>query len=431
MDRASLGRLRLPCRCAVAHRQAAPAHLRFRHRAALPVPHRAGPARAPLGQARRERDGSVALSPSALQPSVGTRPRQPFRAVAQVADHRRVAMAAPHVAQLNFPPAPAGLGIEALLERWPSLADIAEMVAGAGIRVSVLQAASHAEHMTRNGIDYRFVDVGEARSAEETGRRFASVLAGMDVGVLHAHGLGFVEQAFAIAGHVSPAQPFVAAHMFPASTRLFAIPESSSRFSPGDRAIARAEMGLYGNPCVVWVGRLIRGKDPLTVLEGIALAAARLPELRLWCAFGAAPMLAEVRARIADDPRLAGRVHLLGGVPHARIETLLRAADLFVSGSRAEGSGYAALEALACGVTPVLTDIPAFRALTDHGRIGHLWPRGDAARLADELFLAANERASPQQVRAHFDATLSFEAVGRLWTEAYSQVLDGRRRRAA
>lgn len=379
-------------------------------------------------------------------------------------------MATLHVAQLNFPPAPAGLGLEALLARWPSLVDIAEMVAGARIRVAVLQAASHSEHLTRNGIDYWLVDIGEARSAGEKARRFASVLAGMDVGVLHAHGLGFVEEASAIADSSSPAaplvfqdhadrpprwwrrarqrrcfamasgmaftsleqaQPFLAARMFPASMRLFAIPESSSRFSPGDRAVARAGTGLYGNPCVVWVGRLTRGKDPMTVLEGVALAAARLPELRLWCAFGVAPMLAEVRERIADDPRLAGRVHLLGEVPHAHIETLLRAADLFVSGSRAEGSGYAAMEALACGVTPVLTDIPAFRALTGNGCIGHLWPCGDATRLAEELFLATTAHASPQQVRAHFDATLSFEAVGRSWANAYSQVLDGWRGRAA
>src|SRR6185437_4114239 len=215
--------------------------------------------------------------------------------------------------------------------------------------------------------------------------------------------------------------------LFGPATRLLAIAESSSPFTPGDRTRARAETGLHVEPCVLWVGRLARGQDPLTVLEGVALAASRLPRLQLWCAFGGAPMLADVRAKIADDARLAGRVRLVGEVPHARIETLLRAADLFVSGSRAEGSGYAALEALACGVTPVLTDIPAFRALTGNGRVGHLWPCGDAARLADELFLAANERASPQQVRAHFDATLSFEAVGRLWTKAYSQVLDGRR----
>src|SRR6185437_10380172 len=79
------------------------------------------------------------------------------------------------------------------------------------------------------------------------------------------------------------ARPFTAADMFAPSTRLFAIPESSSRFMPGDRVHARAATGLYGDPCVLWVGRLTRGKDPLTVLEGIALAASRLPA----CACGA------------------------------------------------------------------------------------------------------------------------------------------------
>jgi len=375
-----------------------------------------------------------------------------------------------HVAQLNFLPAPDGLGIEALLERWPSLQDIAELTAGAGVRVSVLQAASSSGRWMRNGVSYRFVDIDGTRAAETRGRRFADVLATIDADVLHAHGLGFVDEAFAVAAQspsalpilfqdhadrlprwwrrsrqrrhfslasgiaftsLDQARPFTAADMFAPSTRLFAIPESSSRFMPGDRVHARAATGLYGDPCVLWVGRLTRGKDPLTVLEGIALAASRLPGLRLWCAFGAAPMLVEVRARIADDPRLAGRVHLLGEAPHARIETLLQAADLYVSGSRVEGSGYAALEAIACGVTPVLTNIPAFRALTGNGRIGHLWPCGEAARLADALFLAATERASSRQVRAHFDATLSFDAVGRLWANAYGRVCDDWQRRAA
>jgi glycosyltransferase involved in cell wall biosynthesis len=379
-------------------------------------------------------------------------------------------MAALHVAQLNFPPAPGGLGIEALLERWPSLKDIAELVAGVGIRVSVLQAAHHAERLIRNAVDYHFVDISEAATPEDRAGRFANVLSGIGVDVLHAHGLGFVEGASAIARRLpralpvlfqdhadrpprwwrrprqrrcfamasgiaftslDQAQPFIAAGMFGACTRLFAIPESSSRFTLGDRPRARAAAGLYGDPCVLWVGRLTRGKDPLTVLEGIALAASRLPDLRLWCAFGAAPMLAEVRARIADDPRLAGRVQLLGEVPHARIETLLRAADLFVSGSRAEGSGYAALEALACGTAPVLTDIPAFRVLTDNGRIGHLWPCGDAAHLAAALIAATTERLSPERIRAHFDAALSFEAVGRLWANAYAVVREDWLRRAA
>ncbi|MEW9623354.1 glycosyltransferase family 4 protein [Rhodanobacter geophilus] len=368
-----------------------------------------------------------------------------------------------HVAQINFLPAPRGLGLAALLERWPSLADIAELVAGAGVRVTVLQAAAHAERLTRAGVDYHLVDMRGTWAAQGRGRRFAAVLGSSGVDVLHAHSLAYVEDAFAVASNLAPglpvvlqdhadrpprwwrrprhrrhfaaaagvaftsvelARPFVAAGVLDPATRLFAIPESSSRFTPGDRAHARAAAGVYGEPCALWVGRLNRGKDPLTVLDGIALAAERMPGLQLWCAFGEQPMLAEVQARIDADRRLAGRVHLLGRVAHVQVETLMRAADLFVSGSRAEGSGYAAMEALACGLMPVLTDIPAFRALSGNGRIGSLWPCGDAAALAAALVDAAVKRPSPQQVRAHFDETLSFKAVGRLWTEAYARVLD-------
>ncbi|NUO71392.1 MAG: glycosyltransferase family 4 protein [Frateuria sp.] len=371
-----------------------------------------------------------------------------------------------HVAQINFLPAPRSLGLEALLERWPSLADIAELVATAGVRVTVLQAAAHAEHLTRAGVDYRLVDMRGTRTAKGRGRRFADALDGSGVDVLHAHSLAYVDDAFAVAGNLAPglpvvfqdhadrpprwwrrprhrrrfaaaagvaftsldlARPFVATGMFGPATRLLAIPESSSRFMPGDRTRARAATGLHGEPCVLWVGRLNRGKDPLTVLDGIALAAERMPGLRLWCAFGEEPMLAEVRARIDADARLAGRVHLLGRVDHAQVEMLMRSADLFVSGSRAEGSGYAAMEAIACGLTPVLTDIPAFRALTGNGRIGRLWPCGDASALADALVGAAADRPSPQRARAHFEETLSFQAVGRLWAEAYARVLDDRR----
>lgn len=369
-----------------------------------------------------------------------------------------------HVVQINFLPAPGGLGLAALLEHWPSLADIAELVASAGVRVTVLQAAARAGRLTHAGVDYRLVDMRGTHTAQGRGRHFAEALDGSGVDVLHAHSLAYADDAFAVAGNLAPglpvvfqdhadrlprwwrprqrrrfaaaagiaftsldlAQPFVAAGMFGPATRLLSIPESSSRFTPGDRALARAATGVHGEPCALWVGRLNRGKDPLTVLDGVALAAERMPGLRLWCAFGEEPMLAEVRAHIDADRRLAGRVHLLGRVAHTQVEALMRAADLFVSGSRAEGSGYAAMEAIACGLTPILTDIPAFRALTGNGRIGRLWPCGDASALAEALVGTVAHQASPQQVRAHFDETLSFKAVGRLWADAYAQVLDDR-----
>jgi Glycosyltransferase len=378
-------------------------------------------------------------------------------------------MTALHVAQINFLPVPQGRTHTEILQQWHSLVDIAEVVASSGTRVSVIQAAVREDLITRNDIDYHFIDIRGLEVAKNRGRRFASLLADIKADVLHAHGLGFIEDAFAVSqclpqlpilaqDHADRpprwwrrpqwrrwyaaisgvaftaselAQPFTHAGLFGPNARLFTIPESSTRFTVGSRADARAETGLHGDPCVLWVGHLSPGKDPLIVLDGVARAALRLPGMQLWCAFGNAPLLDEVQDRISRDPQLAGRVHLLGKVTHAHVETLMRAADLFVSGSLAESCGYVVLEALACGVTPVVTDIPSFRALIGDSRVGHLWPCGDAHRLAEALVDAAASRLSSTQVRTHFDDKLSFAAVGRQWADAYAQVRDDRQRKAS
>jgi glycosyltransferase involved in cell wall biosynthesis len=99
-------------------------------------------------------------------------------------------------------------------------------------------------------------------------------------------------------------------------------------------------------------------------------------------------------------------------------------ADVFVSGSRHEGSGYALIESMACGVLPCVTDIPAFRALT-HG-CGEVWRPGDADECASALLKAAS-RVSPSErnaVRAVFTRQLSWDVLGRQTIAAYRRLLD-------
>lgn len=205
---------------------------------------------------------------------------------------------------------------------------------------------------------------------------------------------------------------------------MFEVLESSTRFAPGRQDEARAATGTGGAPCVLWIGRLTADKDPMTALEAFALAAERLPGARLWMAYGEAPLEAEVRARIAADPRLRDRVRLLGRVAHARAETLCRAADVFVSASRREGSGYAVLEALACGLPVLAADIPATRRILRDGTVGGLFPAGDASALAELLIGHASRpaEAARNAVREHFTRHLSFDAVGREMRAAYEGV---------
>jgi glycosyltransferase involved in cell wall biosynthesis len=375
-------------------------------------------------------------------------------------------MTALHVAQINFVPVPKGTSGTDVFALWPSLADVAEAAATSGTRISVVQVATNAEQVEHNGIDYHFTHSPDDEALTRRANRFASLLQEIKADVLHVHGLDFAEDAFAISKHLPNlpilfqdhanrpprwwrrpqsrrwygaasgvaftaaelAAPFIRTGLLQPDSNVFAIPESTCRFTRGSRARARAETGLHGDPCILWVGHLNHGKDPLTVLDGVARAAEALPGLQLWCVFGNAPLLADVQRRVHRDPHLAGRVHLLGQVPHERIEWLMRAADFFVSGSHSESCGYALLEAMACGVTPVVTDIPSFRALT--GDIGQLWHCGNSDSLTEALISAVANRPSPERIRAHFDSTLSPTALGRQWAEAYATVIDTHRRRA-
>ncbi|HEY4145054.1 glycosyltransferase family 4 protein [Pinirhizobacter sp.] len=366
-----------------------------------------------------------------------------------------------HVAQVNFLPAPADIPPEALLARWNTLGDVADAVASTGTRVSVVQVAPYQCRMTRGSVDYHFIPT----TPDDGGRRVATVLGDLGVDVLHANGLGFARQAhevsrhrpdlpivfqdhadrappwwrraqwrrwYAVAAGVSftapeLARPFTDAKLFGPRTLQFSIPESSCSFNVGSGEAARVETGLHGNPCLLWVGHLVTDKDPLVMLEGVAQASDRLPGIQVWCAFGTSPLIEQMHRYITADPRLAGRVHLLGSVPHARIERLMQAADIFVSASHRESSGYALLEAMACGTIPVVTDIPSFRAITGLGAVGRLWPAGNPDRLADALVVVATNASARRGVRARFDEELSPAVLGRRWTDAYAQVIQASR----
>jgi len=109
----------------------------------------------------------------------------------------------------------------------------------------------------------------------------------------------------------------------------------------------------------------------------------------------------------------------------------MRAADLFVLGSHREGSGYSLIEALACGLPPVVTDIPSFRSLTGAGSVGKLWPCNDPVALCQALKSIACRGGSEMRatVRAHFERELSFNALGVQLIAMYEDVLA--RKRAA
>lgn len=150
-------------------------------------------------------------------------------------------------------------------------------------------------------------------------------------------------------------------------------------------------------PRLMFLGRFeeTRKGFPL-LLKALPEILSRVPGLEIVVAGGGD--VAELhqmlrRAKISwadglDDPEPAS-VRILGRVSDADKAAALAASDVYVApNTGGESFGIVLVEAMAAGAAVVASDIPAFAAVTDHGRAGHLFSNGsvrDLARVAVEL----------------------------------------------
>jgi glycosyltransferase involved in cell wall biosynthesis len=220
------------------------------------------------------------------------------------------------------------------------------------------------------------------------------------------------------------AEPFVDAGLIRDPGHVVELMETSSTFVPQDRSRSRQRTAMHGDPVFLSVGRLHPIKDPFTMLDGFAAVLREWPKAQLYLYYTSTELLDAIRTHLEERPELAGHVHLQGRARHDEMEAIYNSADFLLQASVREFSGCAVLEAMACGVIPVVTDIPSFRAMTEAGRFGALFPVGDSAGLAHAALAHAPESIAAQriEIRAHFERSLSFDALAAQLDECYGDL---------
>jgi glycosyltransferase involved in cell wall biosynthesis len=352
---------------------------------------------------------------------------------------------------------------DATLERFTTLTGWADAVrSGGDHHVAVFQRFDRETQIERGGVTYRFVADASPPMPSDSyrgSRVLLSAIAAFDPAVVHVNGFQYPaamrrlaralpRAAVVVQDHggfdldrlsgvrrawmrwglgcasallvATPpqAEAFRASGLVPSRVRIVDVMEGSTTFHADPSRSAHAPLTL------LCVGRLNPNKDPLAVARGFGLFAKSHPSSSLTFVYHEPELEAALRGLIDRDAVLRARVTLRGPVAHGQLEKMFAQSDMFVLGSHREGSGYAALEALACSVVPVLTDIAPFRWLTDGGRVGALWTPGDPAALSAALERVAARPLQPQraEARARFERCFSWDAIGRRASTIYEDL---------
>ncbi|MCC7293382.1 MAG: glycosyltransferase [Phycisphaerales bacterium] len=184
----------------------------------------------------------------------------------------------------------------------------------------------------------------------------------------------------------------------------------AGRFRPGNEA-RQAD--------IILVGRLVEIKRIDVLLEALALAAKSLPKISALIV-GDGPLRAALE-RQASELGLDGQVRFTG--QQSDVEAWYRRAKVFALTSDSEGLSLAMMEAMSCGLAPVVSDVGDLGDMIEEGVSGHLVPRRRAevfaerfvALLSDEARLkamSAAAQASAQRV-APAPSTQRWEALWR------------------
>ena len=368
----------------------------------------------------------------------------------------------PHVVMVNLALVP-GLRPEELLDRLPGIGRFSSSLAEAGARVTVLaRAEADAELrvgavrlITVHGRDEPLAPLRHP-SAELVGR-----LRQLSPDLVHLGGFLFPVPTAAVRTALPRRVPLLLQHHgeppgngrlgvlqrlllrladgilvtsrgiadewvrsghLPRRIAVHEVLEASTDLRPVPRVEARRMTGLDGDPAILWVGRLHPRKDPFTALRAFEEALARLPDARLHMVYAEAPLLAELKGFVSARPPLVRAVRFVGHVPHAALADWYSAADLFLTSSPAEGSNWALIEAMACGLPAVATDIPANRRVA--GEPASFFPPGDAHEGAAAIVQSGLRREPARHaLRDHFERRLSWSVVAREALQAYTRAI--------
>lgn len=191
-----------------------------------------------------------------------------------------------------------------------------------------------------------------------------------------------------------------------------------AKFSPIDKQRAREALSLPSDAKVmISVGGLVDRKGYHRVIEMMPDLLKKHPDLIYLIVGGASPE-GNNRAQLEQQVKvlsLAEHVRFFGAMPSDALFAPLSAADVFVLATANEGWANVFLEAMACGLPVVTTDVGGNREVVCEDYLGALVPLGDARALTQAIDDALTRDWNRQAIMAY--------AADNAWDKRVAQLL--------
>jgi glycosyltransferase involved in cell wall biosynthesis len=198
----------------------------------------------------------------------------------------------------------------------------------------------------------------------------------------------------------------------------------TARFQCMDRRAARERLGLAGDgPVLVSVGALVERKGFHRVLECLPALCRQFPGLRYLIVGGAGPegdCSARLRA-LTIDRGLQDCVVFLGAVAPDDLTVPLSAAEVFVLATSNEGWANVFLEAMACGLPVVTTEVGGNAEVVADAKLGTLVPFGQPEQLKQAIADALVREWDRDCIVAHAEAN-SWEGSVRILVDEFAAI---------
>ena len=164
---------------------------------------------------------------------------------------------------------------------------------------------------------------------------------------------------------------------------------------------------------IVCIGRLNENKNFITLLKAIGILKLKRSDFCVSMYYTSNESEDDLKNYCTTN-KLNDYVVFKGALPKTQIEPLLNLADIFISCSLYEGSGYALIESLACGTFPIVSNIPAFDFLLRGLDEKEQFRPKNELELASKLNKALDREFTSTQkntIRKHFENKCSNRAI--------------------